>query len=182
MLLLMIGTTVQGESRISRSSFQTANFAEPMQGRNLNGRVIQEPVVDSMTSCQFECMEDERCQSYNFGSNSSGKGFKCELSDSDRFARVMNFTVAEGFGGSKVTSNMSFSFTPSSDLFRITRKQKTAKDIKINVSLFQESVCEAKPSLCGDKGVCIPNYQNDKAKCNCSDGVKGHLAVSSVNR
>lgn len=53
MLLLMIGTTVQGESRISRSSFQTANFAEPMQRRNLNGRVIQEPVVDSMTSCQL---------------------------------------------------------------------------------------------------------------------------------
>ena len=27
--------------------------------------------------------------------------------------------------------------------------------------------------MCGNKGVCIPSYQDDSAECNCSDGYSG---------
>jgi len=38
---------------------------------------------------------------------------------------------------------------------------------------FTQSACEADSSLCGDKGICIPNYQDDTVQCKCSDGFIG---------
>lgn len=39
--------------------------------------------------------------------------------------------------------------------------------------LYFQSACEMDGSLCGAKGVCIPNYQDDSVRCSCSDGYAG---------
>ena len=49
--------------------------------------------MDSESSSQFECVDGERCQSYNFGTvNGYQEIFKCKLCDSDRFAGFANLT------------------------------------------------------------------------------------------
>ena len=49
--------------------------------------------VDSESSSQFECVDGERCQSYNFGTvNGYQEIFKCKLCDSDRFVGFANIT------------------------------------------------------------------------------------------
>ena len=77
---------------------QAINFADAIEGRELNGSVIKEIEVDSEISCQLECVEEERCKSYNFEctKNIAGK-FKCQLSDSDRFVGLANYTQDDGF-------------------------------------------------------------------------------------
>ena len=66
-LLLFLGTAVYGKSRISQPGFQAVNFAKAIEGRKLNGSLINETEVDSEMSCQFKCVKEMRCQSYNFG-------------------------------------------------------------------------------------------------------------------
>ena len=89
---------VHGISRISEPGFKAVNFAKAIEGHKLNGSTIKEKKVDSESSCRLECVEEERCQSYNFGTtrNNAGK-FKCQLSDSDRFYGHVNFTKDQYF-------------------------------------------------------------------------------------
>ena len=52
--------------------------------------------MDSESSSQFECVDEERRQSYNFGTvNGYQEIFKCKLCDSDRFAGFANLTEDE---------------------------------------------------------------------------------------
>ena len=37
---------------------------------------------------------------------------------------------------------------------------------------FQSS-CEMSDSICGEKGICIPNYQDGSVRCKCKDGYIG---------
>ena len=37
-----------------------------MDGKQLNGSVIKEVEVESESSCRLECVNEERCKSYNF--------------------------------------------------------------------------------------------------------------------
>ncbi|KAL9982262.1 hypothetical protein ACROYT_G004287 [Oculina patagonica] len=77
---------------------EAANFADAIEGRKLNGSLIKEMEVESESSCQFECVEEERCQSYNFATTKNDAGrFKCQLSDSDRFVGLVNFTEDKDF-------------------------------------------------------------------------------------
>ena len=78
--------------------FQAVNFAREIRGRRLNGNVITEIQVDSESSCRLHCVKEILCVSYNFGStiNNNNK-FKCQLSDSDRFASFKNFTEDNKF-------------------------------------------------------------------------------------
>ena len=96
--LLDTATVVFGVSRISEPSLKAANFAKAIEGWKLNGSVVSQTKVDSESSCRVKCVEDERCQSYNFGivEDSSGR-FACQLSDSDRFASRVNFSEVEDF-------------------------------------------------------------------------------------
>jgi len=98
-LLFLFGTTVQATSRISRPNAQVVNFAKPLEGRKLNGSVIEEIEGDNEVTCQFKCVKDERCHSYNFGTltKSEGSFSLCQLSGSDRFAGLLNFTEDENF-------------------------------------------------------------------------------------
>jgi len=101
--------------------------------------MIKEVEVDSRESCSFECLDEEKCRSYNFEStNSKAVGFKCQLSDSDRFVGLANFTEDPNFNYVGI-----------------------------------QTACERDSSLCGDKGVCIPDYQDDSVRCNCLDGYAG---------
>ncbi|XP_066030459.1 microfibril-associated glycoprotein 4-like [Pocillopora verrucosa] len=97
-IILILCAVVSGVSRISEPDLNAVNFADNIAGRKLNKSLISEMEVDSETSCQFECVEEERCQSYNFRTikGDSGK-FKCQLSDSDRFFGFANFTEDKDF-------------------------------------------------------------------------------------
>ena len=68
-----------------------------MRGRKLLGRVIEETEEESEGACQLQCVDESRCLSYNFGPAEDGKRLKCQLSDSDRFAAVDNFTQDDEF-------------------------------------------------------------------------------------
>jgi len=97
-LLFLTGTAVYGISRISEPDLKAINFAKAIERRKLNGSMIKEVEVDSGESCSFECLEEEKCRSYNFEStNSKAVGFKCQLSDSDRFVGLANFTEDPNF-------------------------------------------------------------------------------------
>ncbi|KAL9982287.1 hypothetical protein ACROYT_G004313 [Oculina patagonica] len=97
-ILTLICTTVHGISRISPPGFKAVNFSRAIEGRKLNESVIKEVEVESEISCRLECVEEERCQSYNFGLTKNDAGrFKCQLSDSDRFFGHFNFAADEKF-------------------------------------------------------------------------------------
>ena len=97
-IVILICTAVYGISRISEYDLIAVNFAKPMAGQKLNGSVIKEIEVESEGSCRLECVEEERCRSYNFGTTKhNAEKFKCELSDSDRFTGFKNFTKEENF-------------------------------------------------------------------------------------
>ncbi|KAL9982612.1 hypothetical protein ACROYT_G004678 [Oculina patagonica] len=138
-ILAVVCTTVHGIGRISQPDLKAVNFAKAIAGHKLNGSVIKEIEVDSESFCRFECVEEERCQSLNFGTTENNAGrYKCQLCDSDRFTGSINFTKDEDFN---------------------------YRGIK--------SACETGNSPCGDKGVCIPNYQDDSLRCKCNDGYAG---------
>ena len=69
LMLFLISVTAYAASRISNTfpRFQAANFGQMMDGRQLNGSVIKEIEVESESSCKLECVNEERCKSYNFG-------------------------------------------------------------------------------------------------------------------
>ncbi|PFX13307.1 Fibrinogen C domain-containing protein 1, partial [Stylophora pistillata] len=94
----LVCAAVYGINRISEPELRAVNFADKIEGQKLNGSLIKEVEVDSETSCQLECVDEERCHSYNFGTiqGDSGK-FKCQLSDSDRFAALANLTEENSF-------------------------------------------------------------------------------------
>ena len=105
LVLSLVCTVVYGVSRISMPNLQAVSFAKTISGRKLNGSLIREVEVDSEKTCQFECVGEERCLSYNFGTTkSNSKMFKCQLSDSDRFFGVANFTEDKdySYGGVQV--------------------------------------------------------------------------------
>ncbi|KAM7425957.1 signaling receptor binding [Porites harrisoni] len=96
--------------------------------------------VDSEGACRLQCVNEERCRSYNFGitKNKPGK-FLCQLTDSDRFAGFSNFKEDDNF------------------------KYKGI-----------QSVCESSNlDLCGNKGICIPDYSKDSFTCKCDNGYTG---------
>ncbi|KAL9986970.1 hypothetical protein ACROYT_G001200 [Oculina patagonica] len=138
-LIILVWTAVYGISRISKPGMKAVNFAKAIAGQRLNGSVIKETEVKSQGSCRLECVEEERCRSYNFGTTiNNAQRFKCELSDSDRFVGFINFTKEENFSYTGLKSG-----------------------------------CETDSSPCGNRGICIPNYQDDTIRCKCNDGYTG---------
>lgn len=103
-MLTLICTTVYGINRISHSDLKAVNFANVIAGYKLNGSVIREIEVNSERLCQFACVDEERCLSYNFGptngTNTTKKNaarFVCQLSNSDRFVGLANFAYDKEF-------------------------------------------------------------------------------------
>jgi len=97
-ILLVFVTTVCGISRISETDFKAVNFAIAKEGRKLNGNVIKEIDVESEGACRLHCVNEERCRSYNFGIRNIKPGnLLCQLSESDRFAGIRNFTEVGDF-------------------------------------------------------------------------------------
>ena len=92
LLTSLVITLTNGESRLTTSNYKAVNFAKEIRGRRLNGSVTKEIEVDSESSCRLLCVEESSCLSYNFGPGENKKMFKCQLSDSDRFASFNNFT------------------------------------------------------------------------------------------
>ena len=97
-ILALFCTAVHSISRISKPRIKAVNFARATDGRKLSGSVIKEIEVDSEGLCRLQCVEEERCQSYNFKTKQNEAGrFKCELNDSDRFFGHIYFTEDENF-------------------------------------------------------------------------------------
>ena len=97
-MLTLVCTAVYGISRISEPDLKAVDFAKKIAGRKLNGSVIKETEVESESSCQFGCAEEEKCQSYNFRAIKNNDGiFTCQLSHSDRFVGFINFTEDKNF-------------------------------------------------------------------------------------
>ena len=97
-LVFLCATTVYDLNRISEPNLKAVNFAKSIEGGKLNGSVIKEIEVDSDSVCRLKCVEEERCQSYNFGATENPAGrFVCQLSDADRFVGLVNFTEDDDF-------------------------------------------------------------------------------------
>ncbi|PFX13306.1 uncharacterized protein LOC111346214 [Stylophora pistillata] len=97
-MIFLLCAVVYGIGRISEPDLRAVNFADKIEGKKLNGSLIREIEVDSESSCQLECVDEERCQSYNFGTiKDDSEKFKCQLSDSDRFAVISNLTEDNNF-------------------------------------------------------------------------------------
>ena len=112
-IIFLLCAVDYGISRISGPNIKAVNFATKIKRQKLNGSLIRDIAVDSESSCQFECVYEERCQSYNFGTiKGDSNKFKCQLSDSDRFAGFANFLEDKGFiyRGIKVCKICDFMF------------------------------------------------------------------------
>ncbi|XP_022807177.1 uncharacterized protein LOC111344233 [Stylophora pistillata] len=97
-IINLVCAAVYGINRISEPDLRAVNFADKIEGQKLNGSLIRELEVDSESSCQLECVDEERCQSYNFGTiKGDSEKFECQLSASDRFAAFANFTEDKNF-------------------------------------------------------------------------------------
>ena len=96
-LASVIITSINGVTGIFTPDLKALNFAKQIRGRRLNGSVIKEMEVDSEVSCQLQCVEQNGCLSYNFGPYENSKKFKCQLSNSDRFFGLKNFTEDHEF-------------------------------------------------------------------------------------
>ena len=97
LITFLVITLTNGESRLTTSHYKAVNFAREIKGGRLNGSVIREIEVDSESSCRLHCVQESSCRSYNFGPGENKKMFKCQLSDSDRFASFKNFTADNTF-------------------------------------------------------------------------------------
>ena len=104
-LAFVMITSTNAVSRIFTPDLKAVNFAKEIRGRRLNGSVIREMEVDLEVSCQLQCVKENGCRSYNFGPTENKKRFNCQLSNSDRFAGLNNFTEDHEFlyRGVKVT-------------------------------------------------------------------------------
>lgn len=96
-LVSVMITSTNAVTRIFTADLKAVNFAKQIQGRRLNGSIIREMEVDSEVSCQLQCVEENDCLSYNFGPSENMKRFKCQLSNSDRFFGLKNFTADHKF-------------------------------------------------------------------------------------
>ena len=95
--LATVRTVVYGSKHfLSEPSFQFRNFAEKIEGRRLNGSVVKELNVTSEICCQFECVADKRCLSYNLVPIPGMEILRCQLSASDRFVGYKNFINEDG--------------------------------------------------------------------------------------
>ena len=78
--------------RTTTAHYKAVNFAKQIKGKKLKGNVIKEIEVYTEEFCRLECVEEDRCLSYNYFSLRSNQNkFKCQLSDSDRFAALDDF-------------------------------------------------------------------------------------------
>ena len=91
-LALLAPTFVHGLSRASQTDFGAVNFARLIKGMKLIGNVIKETGVTEEESCQLECVKDSKCLSYNLKATINKKTLNCQLSDSDRFQSLKNFS------------------------------------------------------------------------------------------
>ena len=93
LLVFVMFTSANEVTRMIKPNFSAVNFAKEIRERRLNGSVIREIEVDSEGSCRLQCVEEKGCLSYNFGLDKNKNRFKCQLSDSDRFVGLKNFTA-----------------------------------------------------------------------------------------
>lgn len=105
LLMVPLFCLTEGSNRFSDPDFKAVNFAEAIKDRKLNGSIFKDSEVTSEISCQFECISEDRCLSYNFLPILGKSTSKCQLSDSDRFIGRVNFTKEDGvlYRGVQVT-------------------------------------------------------------------------------
>ena len=116
-IIALLCTAVHGVSRISQPGIKAVNFARAIDGRKLNGSVIKEIEVDLEGFCRLHCVEEERCQSYNFGTKKNEAGrFSCQLSDSDRFLGHVNFTEDKNFSYRGIKVFLCLTLQPSGNI------------------------------------------------------------------
>ena len=103
-MFTLLCATVYGINRISQPELKAVNFAKAIPGYKLNGSVFKEIEVNSERSCQFKCVGEEKCLSYNFGpkndtntAKKNAKRFTCQLSNSDRFVGFADFAEDKEF-------------------------------------------------------------------------------------
>ena len=92
LLMFSLANYVYGSNRCLESDLEAINFAKAILGRKLTGNIIKVLEITSEISCQYECVKETRCLSYNFLSIQG----KCQLSNSDRFVGHVNFTQDDG--------------------------------------------------------------------------------------
>ena len=97
LVAIVMITSTNGITKMITPNFKAVNFGKEIRGRRLNGSVIGELEVDSEGSCRLQCVEENGCLSYNFGPSENKKKYKCQLSNSDRFVGLKNFTEDHKF-------------------------------------------------------------------------------------
>ena len=96
LLMFSLMGLVEASNRFSEPDFKSANFAKAINDQKLNGSVLRDFEVASEISCQFECVSEDRCLSYNFLPIHDKETSRCQLSGSDRFVSQVNFTKEDG--------------------------------------------------------------------------------------
>ena len=108
LLMFSLMGLAEASNRFSEPDFKSANFAKAINDQKLNGSVLRDFEVASEISCQFECVSEDRCLSYNFLPIHDKETGRCQLSGSDRFVSQGNFTKEDGalYRGIQVTKLM----------------------------------------------------------------------------
>ena len=96
LLMFALMGLAQASNRFLEPDFKSANFAKAINDQKLNGSVLRDFEVASEISCQFACVSEDQCLSYNFLPIHEKETSRCQLSGSDRFASQVNFTKEDG--------------------------------------------------------------------------------------
>ena len=81
----------------SKDSCRILKFIQHEQNTALEHHVIHTSPVDDDDQCQLQCYLQEKCLSYNLGTQGPGSQLVCELSDSDHYQHPGHLVFKEGF-------------------------------------------------------------------------------------
>ncbi|PFX11531.1 Techylectin-5B [Stylophora pistillata] len=97
----LVCAAVYGISRLSEPDLRAVNFADKIEGQNLNGSLIKEIEVDTESSCLLECVDEERyyprncLDYYQNGSSTDGVYLICP-DEEEPFQVVCDMTTDGG--------------------------------------------------------------------------------------
>ncbi|KAL9959751.1 hypothetical protein ACROYT_G033106 [Oculina patagonica] len=96
LFLFQVSFTLADFSPYRGKCSRLGNFDTRIEGSVLDGYVISKSQVPSRIDCTFECLNDQRCASYNYEEGNKAL-HECELNSESKKTKPTNLTDKEGY-------------------------------------------------------------------------------------
>ncbi|XP_078384724.1 uncharacterized protein LOC144667190 [Oculina patagonica] len=96
LFLFQVSFTLADYSPYRGKCMRFGNFDTRIEGSVLDGHVISRYQVPSRIDCTFECLNDQRCASYNYEEGNKAL-HECELNSESKETKPSNLTGKDGY-------------------------------------------------------------------------------------